>query len=93
MKDSADEVIDELLAKKSNFFRGNDTKFKYERIPFGIPALDNLTGGGIPKKRMTLLYGPTNVGKSYLASQICANAQKQGGRAGWIDTELSWDPD
>lgn len=42
---------------------------------------------------MTLLYGPTNVGKSYLASQICANAQKQGGRAGWIDTELSWDPD
>ena len=93
MKDSADEVIDELLAKKSNFFRGNDTKFKYERIPFGIPSLDNLTGGGIPKKRMTLLYGPTNVGKSYLASQICANAQKQGGRAGWIDTELSWDSD
>ena len=93
MKNSADEVIDGLLAKKSNFFRGNDTKFKYERIPFGIPSLDNLTGGGIPKKRMTLLYGPTNVGKSYLASQICANAQKQGGRAGWIDTELSWDSD
>ena len=93
MKNSADEVIDGLLAKKSNFFRGNDTKFKYERIPFGIPSLDNLTGGGIPKKRMTLLYGPTNVGKSYLASQICANAQKQGGRVGWIDTELSWDSD
>ena len=42
---------------------------------------------------MTLLYGPTNVGKSYLASQICANAQKQGGTAGWVDTELSWDSD
>ena len=40
---------------------------------------------------MTLLYGPPNVGKSYLASQIAANAQKTDGTAGWIDTELSWD--
>jgi recombination protein RecA len=91
MKDNADKVIEQLLAKGSNFFRGNDKDFAYDRIPFGIPALDTLTGGGIPKKRMTLLYGPTNVGKSYLASQICANAQQQGGTAGWVDTELSWD--
>ena len=94
MKDNADQVIEQLLAKKNlNLFRGNHTEFDYDRIPFGIPALDSLTGGGIPKKRMTLLYGPTNVGKSYLASQICANAQKQGGTAGWVDTELSWDSD
>jgi recombination protein RecA len=93
MKDNADQVIQGLLAKNPNFFRGNDKDFAYDRIPFGIPSLDTLTGGGIPKKRMTLLYGPTNVGKSYLASQICANAQKQGGTAGWVDTELSWDSD
>mgnify|MGYP003118023173 FL=1 len=94
MKDNAEQVIQQLLANKNlNLFRGNNTAFDYERIPFGIPALDTLTGGGIPKKRMTLLYGPTNVGKSYLASQICANAQKQGGTAGWVDTELSWDSD
>ena len=67
--------------------------FDYGRIAFGIPALDTLTGGGIPKKRMTLIYGPTNVGKSYLSSQIVAQVQKQGGRAAWIDTELSWDSD
>ena len=92
MKDNAEQVIQQLLANKNlNLFRGNNTAFDYDRIPFGIPALDTLTGGGIPKKRMTLLYGPTNVGKSYLASQICANAQKQGGTAGWVDTELSWD--
>tara|TARA_R100000808_G_scaffold4137_2_gene13797 strand:+ start:6745 stop:7683 length:939 start_codon:yes stop_codon:yes gene_type:complete len=92
MKDNAEQVIQQLLANKNlNLFRGNNTSFAYDRIPFGIPALDTLTGGGIPKKRMTLLYGPTNVGKSYLASQICANAQKQGGTAGWVDTELSWD--
>ena len=92
MKDNAEDAIQQLLSKKDlNLFRGDDKAFAYERIPFGIPALDNLTGGGIPKKRMTLLYGPTNVGKSYLASQIVVNAQSVEGTAGWIDTELSWD--
>ena len=94
MKHSAEEVIQDLLkGTKLNIHRGSDDSFLYSRIPFGIPALDNLTGGGIPKKRMTILYGPTNVGKSYLASQIVVNAQKEGGTAAWIDTELSWDSD
>ena len=94
MKNSAEEVIQDLLkGTKLNIHRGSDDSFLYSRIPFGIPALDNLTGGGIPKKRMTILYGPTNVGKSYLASQIVVNAQKEGGTAAWIDTELSWDSD
>jgi len=92
MKNSAEEVIEDLLkSTKLNIHRGSDDSFLYGRIPFGIPALDGLTGGGIPKKRMTILYGPTNVGKSYLASQIVVNAQKEGGTAAWIDTELSWD--
>jgi len=92
MKHSAEEVIQDLLkGSKLNLHRGSDDSFLYSRIPFGIPALDKLTGGGIPKKRMTILYGPTNVGKSYLASQIVVNAQKEGGTAAWIDTELSWD--
>ena len=92
MKNNAEDAIQQLLSKKDlNLFRGNNESFAYDRIPFGIPALDSLTGGGIPKKRMTLLYGPPNVGKSYLASQIAANAQKTDGTAGWIDTELSCD--
>jgi len=92
MKHSAEEVIQDLLkGTKLNIHRGSDNSFLYSRIPFGIPALDALTGGGIPKKRMTILYGPTNVGKSYLASQIVVNVQKEGGTAAWIDTELSWD--
>ena len=92
MKNTADEVIAQLLGdKKLNLQRGNSDTFNYTRIPFGIPALDNLTGGGIPKKRMTIMYGPTNVCKSYLASQAVARAQEDGGTAAWIDTELSWD--
>jgi len=92
MKNTADEVIAQLLGdKKLNLQKGNSDAFNYTRIPFGIPALDKLTGGGIPKKRMTIMYGPTNVGKSYLASQVVANVQREGGTAAWIDTELSWD--
>ena len=92
MKQTADEAIEQLLKSKTlNLMRGNSDEFSYGRIPFNIPSLDNLTGGGIPRKRMTLLYGPTNVGKSYLASQVVANVQKEGGTAAWIDTELSWD--
>ena len=92
MKQTAEEAIEQLLKSKSlNALRGDSADFSFGRIAFGIPALDTLTGGGIPKKRMTLMYGPTNVGKSYLASQVVANVQAEGGIAAWIDTELSWD--
>ena len=92
MKKDAEAVIEQLLSNsKLQLARGDSNSFEYGRIPFGIPALDKLTGGGIPKKRLTLLYGPPNVGKSYLASQIAVNAQRLGGTVGWIDTELSWD--
>ena len=94
METDSEKVIEDLLKnKKLNLFRGDDRAFEYSRIPFNIPALDRLTGGGIAKKRLTLIYGPTNVGKSYLASQICVNVLKSGGQAAWIDTELSWDSD
>ena len=85
-----DDVKD--LLKNPNLKLGSDEEFDYDRVPFEIDALDDLLGGGIPKKRITLLTGPTNVGKSYLASQAVANAQRAGGTAAWIDAELSWDP-
>ena len=66
MKKDAEAVIEQLLSNsKLQLARGDSNSFEYGRIPFGIPALDKLTGGGIPKKRLTLLYGPPNVGKSY----------------------------
>ena len=92
MQNSAEQVIEQLLGNKdTGLKRGNSETFSYGRIPFGIPQLDALTGGGIPKKRLTILYGAIISGKSYLASQVCRKVQEQGGVAGWIDTELSWD--
>ena len=94
MKTTPEDLINSLLNDKNlSLFRGSSTEFSFSRIPFNIPALDKLTGGGIPKKKMTILYGPTNVGKSYLASQVVANVQLNNGTAAWVDTELSWDID
>ena len=76
MKKNAEDAIQQLLKNKNlNLQMGDSTSFDYGRIPFDIPALDQLTGGGIPKKRFTLIYGPTNVGISYLASQVVTNVQ------------------
>ncbi len=62
-------------------------------ISTGSPALDLALGiGGIPRGRITVLYGPEGAGKTTLAYQIAVEAQKSGGVAAFIDTEHSVDP-
>lgn len=85
------QTIEEMLAETDGLMLGSDESLLYTRIPFHIPDLDKLTGGGIPRKRLSLFTGPTNAGKSFLASQVVVGAQKEGGSAAWIDLELSWD--
>ena len=85
--------LKELIKTSDGLLKaGDDEEFQYQRIPFDIPALDTLTGGGIPRKRLTMIVGLPNVGKTFLASQIVSQAQKAGGKAVWIDLEMSWDP-
>ncbi len=62
-------------------------------IPSGSLALDIALGvGGIPRGRITEIYGPESAGKSTLAQHIIAEAQKQGGTAAYIDVEHALDP-
>ena len=84
-------LMDQLLKGVDGLTLASDNEFKFERIPFGIPQLDKLTGGGIPKKRFTLLTGQPSGGKSYLAMKAVESVQKAGGTAVWIDTEMSLD--
>jgi recombination protein RecA len=59
-----------------------------EAIPTGSPALDIALGiGGIPRGRVTEIYGAESSGKTTLALHIIAQAQKQGGQAFYIDAE------
>jgi recombination protein RecA len=55
--------------------------------------LDIALGGGIPKGRVTEIYGPESSGKTTLALHIIAEAQKQGGQAAFIDAEHALDPE
>jgi len=64
-----------------------------EAIPSGSLALDLATGvGGIPRGRITEIFGPEASGKTTLAQHVIAEAQKQGGVAAYIDVEHALDP-
>jgi recombination protein RecA len=62
-------------------------------IPTGSLALDIALGvGGVPRGRITEIFGPESSGKSTLAQHIIAEAQKLGGMAAYIDVEHALDP-
>jgi len=62
-------------------------------IPTGALLLDLALGvGGIPRGRVTELYGPESAGKTTLALHVIAEAQKLGGVAAFVDAEHALDP-
>lgn len=68
-------------------------KIEVEVIPTGSLALDIATGiGGIPKGRITEIFGVESSGKTTLTLHIIAEAQKRGGVAVFIDAEHALDP-
>ncbi|HHS97382.1 MAG TPA: recombinase RecA [Chloroflexi bacterium] len=72
---------------------GEASHLQVEVIPTGSLALDIALGvGGIPRGRVTEIYGPDGAGKTTLAQHIVAEAQKRGGIAAYIDMEHALDP-
>ena len=68
-------------------------KLSVESIPTGSISLDLALGiGGIPRGRVTEIFGPESAGKSTLAHHIVAEAQKLGGITAYIDVEHALDP-
>jgi recombination protein RecA len=64
-----------------------------EVIPTGSLALDLALGvGGIPRGRVTEIFGPESSGKTTLGQHIIAESQRQGGMAAYIDVEHALDP-
>ena len=71
----------------------DDAHVKIPVIPTGSITLDLALGiGGIPKGRVTEIYGPESSGKTTLALHAIAQCQKQGGTAAFIDAEHALDP-
>lgn len=72
---------------------GDSSQFSVQVIPTGSLALDAALGtGGIPRGRITEIYGPEASGKTTLAQHVIAEAQHAGGVAAIIDTEHALDP-
>ena len=72
---------------------GEATSLEIEVIPTGSLSLDIALGvGGVPRGRITEIFGPEAAGKSTLAQHIVAEAQRSGGTAAYIDVEHALEP-
>jgi len=72
---------------------GEATHLAVEVIPTGSLSLDLALGvGGIPRGRITEIYGPEGSGKTTLCLHIVAESQKLGGTAAYVDMEHALDP-
>jgi recombination protein RecA len=72
---------------------GQDTRVDVDVISTGSLSLDVATGvGGIPRGRVTEIFGPESSGKTTLALTVIANAQRRGGIAAMVDAEHALDP-
>ncbi len=86
--------IERQFGKGAIMKMGDQPPMRVNVIPTGSVGLDAALGvGGLPKGRVTEVYGPESSGKTTLALHIIANAQKAGGLAAFIDAEHALDPE
>jgi recombination protein RecA len=84
--------IEKSCGKGSIMRLGADQKVRVESISTGAINLDAAIGvGGIPRGRISEIYGPESSGKTTLCLHVVANAQRNGGVAAYIDAEHALD--
>ncbi len=85
--------IEKEFGKGAIMKMGDQKHEKVDVIPSGCLVLDIATGiGGVPRGRITEIYGPESSGKTTVALHVIAEAQKKGGTAAFIDAEHALDP-
>ena len=87
--------IEKQLGRGSIMRMGSDSpREKVQAIPTGAINLDAATGiGGVPRGRITEIYGPESSGKTTLTLHLAANVQRAGGVAAYVDAEHALDVD
>jgi len=87
------EQITKRCGTGSIMVLGQDFKTDIPAISTGSLSLDMAIGvGGIPRGRVTEIYGPESSGKTTLALTVAANAQRRGGVVAYVDAEHALDP-
>ena len=85
--------IEKQFGKGSVMKMGDKPSMSVESVSTGALALDVALGiGGLPRGRITEVYGPESSGKSTLAMHVVAEAQRTGGTCAYIDAEHAMDP-
>jgi recombination protein RecA len=91
--DAALSQIERAFGKGSIMKLGASSALEIEAISTGSLGLDIALGiGGLPKGRIVEIYGPESSGKTTLALQTIAEAQKRGGICAFVDAEHALDP-
>ena len=91
--EAAISQITDSFGKGSVMKLGQQTAMDVESISTGSLSLDLALGiGGLPRGRVIEIYGPESSGKTTLALQVVAEAQKTGGICGFVDAEHALDP-
>ncbi|MFC3831248.1 MULTISPECIES: recombinase RecA [Deinococcus] len=91
--ETAMSQIEKAFGKGSIMKLGAESKLDVQVVSTGSLSLDLALGvGGIPRGRVTEIYGPESGGKTTLALAIVAQAQKAGGTCAFIDAEHALDP-
>ena len=85
--------IERECGKGSIMRLGENASMNVSAVSTGSLALDFALGiGGVPRGRITEIYGPESSGKTTIALHVIAEVQKQGGEAAFIDAEHALDP-
>lgn len=88
------ETLQEKYGEGSIMTLGETKKVDVDVVPTGSFSLDMALGvQGLPKGRLIEIYGPESSGKTTLALNVVAQAQKKGGKAAFIDAEHAMDPE
>src|SRR5689334_4734507 len=92
--DAALSQIERAFGKGSIMRLGSSEQaVETEVVSTGSLGLDIALGiGGLPRGRIVEIYGPESSGKTTLALQVCAEAQKAGGTCAYVDAEHALDP-
>ena len=91
--DAAILSIEKQFGRGSIMKLGSSDRQNVDAIPTGSIALDLALGvGGIPRGRITEIFGPESSGKTTLCQHVLAEAQRRGGVVAFIDVEHALDP-
>src|SRR5260370_11060393 len=86
--------IEKQFGKGAIMRLGQATRLNVDAIPTGSMALDLALGvGGVPRGRITEIYGTESSGKTTLALQVIGESQKLGGVCAFVDAEHALDPE